>query len=232
MVSATENRMEIANMETRSYKTGDAEIIAKNNCPSVRNISIELWRAEKLIGTTLIALGAQSADVSAATVEALRKAGKDPATRREFAGRPGIVLPAEIALDIDELSRKAKTGVDNVDALHAQQLAGIDGLSELQGAINAWMQYGAALEVMMDDEYNDGVCPPRKPAVSITALRAKYPRAAAYIDAQTYADADHYAKAAAGRTAMQAILAGEDYTAAMATMQASWSAHCDAHVWD
>lgn len=219
-------------METRSYKTGDTEIIATNNCPSVRNISIDLWRAGKRLGTTLIALGAQSADVSAATVETLRKAGKDPATRREFAGRPGIVLPAEIALDIDELSRNAKKIVDDADALHAQQLASIDGLSELQGAINAWMQYGADLERMMGDEYNDGVRPPHKPTVSITALRAKYARAAAYIDAQTFADADHYAKAAAGRTAMQAILTGEDHTAAMATMQAAWTAYCDAHVWD
>lgn len=218
--------------EKRTYQIGDTEIVATNNCPAVRNISIDLWRAGKRLGTTLIALGAQSTEVSAAAIEALRKAGKDPATRREFAGRPASVLPTEIALDIDELSRKAKKIVDDADALHAQQLAGIDGLSELQGAINAWMQYGAGLEAMMDDEYNDGARPPRKPTASITALRATYPRAAAYVDAQTFADADHYAKAAAGRTAMQAILAGEDYTAAMAAMQASWSAYCDAHIWD
>jgi hypothetical protein len=219
-------------MEPLKLKSDGIEIIARSNFPALRHISIEYWRDEKLLGTALIALGEQSENLSESSIAALRKAGKDPATRREFRGRTKAILPAEIALKIDALSRNAEAEAEAADALDAQQLAGIAGLSELQSAIDAWEQYGAKLEAMMEDENNDGVFPPKKPEVSITELRIQFPRAAAYIDAQTFAQADHYVKAAAGHKAMQAILSGADHTQAIAKMKNDWAAYCDKHIWN
>ena len=60
----------------------------------------------------------------------------------------------------------------------------------------------------------------------------KYPRAAAYLKAEAWARGAHYAKVAAGKAALEKIIQGEDFAAALAEMEAAWAAHCDEHAWD
>ncbi len=111
---------------------------------------------------------------------------------------------------------------------HQARIDAIEGLRELQAALNAHDAYRRAFAHMMDDGQNDGIRPPAVPASSIEELRARYPRAAAYIKADAWACAEHYAKAAAGRKALERIIQGDDYAAALADMEAEWAAYCNA----
>lgn len=113
-----------------------------------------------------------------------------------------------------------------------RKIDSIEGLQEIRDAYHAADRYRAAFERMMDDEANDGVFPPTRPTADIPALLEKYPRAAAYLEAERYSMAAHYVKAAAGRKAIDAIIDGEDYQAAIAAMEKKWADHVAASIWD
>lgn len=108
----------------------------------------------------------------------------------------------------------------------------IEGLKEIHDALEAQADYYRAFDRMMEDENNDGVCPPKRPTGNIAELKAKYPRAAAYIAAEKYSNASNYAKAIAGDKALEKIINGEDYVAALAAMEKEWSDHVNEHMWD
>lgn len=125
------------------------------------------------------------------------------------------------------------------EARHAQEAAayqaeldGIEGLRALQEAHRAWEQYDDAFRAAMEDEHNDNPGTLHKPACDIAALNARYPRAAAYLRAESWSLSAHYVKSGAGSRAMKAILLGEPYETAIAAMEAEWSSYCEAHMWD
>jgi len=62
---------------------------------------------------------------------------------------------------------------------------------------------------------------------ALSNAREDYPLAAAYATAVSYSAASNYAKAAAGRRAMQSIEAGADPVATVEAMTAEWSAAAD-----
>ena len=111
-------------------------------------------------------------------------------------------------------------------------LVAVPGLEELRAAKNADAEYLDAFDHMMDDEYNDGVNPPRKPSVDSAAVARKYPVAAAYLKAESWEYASHHAKVAAGKTAKQRIVAGEDYKIVIDEMESEFGDYCIAHIWD
>jgi len=112
-----------------------------------------------------------------------------------------------------------------------KKIDAIEGLKELEDARNAEESYHYELNRRMEDEQLSGLLP-GAPKVSSKDVAAKYPRAAAYLKAYRWTLASHYAKAAAGRKALEAIINGDDYNKALTDMDAEWSAHCQAHVWD
>lgn len=112
------------------------------------------------------------------------------------------------------------------------KIAAIEGLKEIQDAIMEHENYRYKFNRMMEDEFNDGVNPPTKPQSDIGALKKKYPRAAAYLKADSYAMAANYAKAGAGSTARERIINGEDYEKVIADMEKEWSDYCNEHIWD
>lgn len=126
-------------------------------------------------------------------------------------------VPSEVAEAALEMKAEMRA------AEEASLLANVPGLRELESAIAAWNNYHHEFSRMMDDEYNDGVNPPKKPTVDVDEIRAKYPVAAAYLKAQSYAYASHYAKVAAGEKAVERIANGEDYKIVIDEMEAEWS---------
>lgn len=111
-----------------------------------------------------------------------------------------------------------------------EKINAIPGLTEIQNAREDLRGWNVEFEKSFDDVGGLGVRP--MPKYDFDAMNAKYPRAAAYLKAKSYADAANYAKAAAGRNAVEKIINGEDYEEALKTMEAEWSAYCDAHMWD
>lgn len=108
----------------------------------------------------------------------------------------------------------------------------IEGLNEIQTAIADWERYDSEFAKMMDDERNDGARPPKRPTSNVVELLEKYPRADAYLTAEEFSLADHYVKSNAGKKALEKIINGEDYVAAIAAMEKEWHDYCDEHMWD
>lgn len=119
------------------------------------------------------------------------------------------------------------------DAYQAKEnaIAGIEGLAELKKAINAEYAYYREFNRRMEDEALSSFAP-APPKVKAADLKAKYPRAAAYLKAENWTMAGHYAKGAAGQKAVSRILSGEDYIKVIADMEAEWSDYCNEHIWD
>lgn len=117
-------------------------------------------------------------------------------------------------------------------AAREAKIAAIEGLKEIKTAIYDRQRYRREFNAMMDDEFNDGARAPKLPTADVDALLAKYPRAAAYIKAENYSYAAHDVKSMSGAKALEKIINGEDYAAALADMEAEWSAYVNEHMWD
>jgi hypothetical protein len=135
--------------------------------------------------------------------------------------------PEILAYLAEQETQKEKAHKEREDKINA-----IEGLNEIQRAIDAEIEYGRAFDHMMEDEDNDGAFPPSKPVANSGELKKQYPRASAYLKAESWSYADHYAKSGAGRRAMERIIESEDYTVVLADMEKEWSAHCEEHIWD
>lgn len=108
----------------------------------------------------------------------------------------------------------------------------IEGLDELRAAIDDIARYRREFDTMMDDEFNDGVFPPVLPPHDINAMKAKYPRAAAYLAAERFAESPNYSKANYGADAINRIIDGDDPGEVIRAMEESWSDYCLRNVWD
>ena len=105
----------------------------------------------------------------------------------------------------------------------------IEGLFEIKDAI-------AEREKFLK-EYNDAVengtgILPAPPKTDIKALMDKYPRASAYLKAESYMESANFMKADAGIRARDRIINGEDYEKVISDMESEWKAFCEKHMWD
>ncbi len=111
-----------------------------------------------------------------------------------------------------------------------EKIKAIEGLKELEFAredIAAWHEEFAK---SFDHVGGLGVRP--RPNHDLKALAEKYPRASAYLKAESWSYAANYEKAAAGKKALERIINGEDYALALSNMEAEWSKACESHIWD
>ncbi len=107
----------------------------------------------------------------------------------------------------------------------------IEGLQELKNAINAEERYRHEFDRRMEDEMLSSIAPD-KPKVSVQELKAKYPRAAAYIKAESWKNSSNVRKYNAGKKALERIVAGEDYEQVLADMEAEWTEYTRTRMWD
>lgn len=112
------------------------------------------------------------------------------------------------------------------------RIANIDGLCEIRDAIRAEHEYHDAFRKMMDDEYNDGVRPPKMPETDSGALKVRYPRAAAYLKAESWYYSANFAKSNAGSKAMERIINGDDYDIVIQDMKGEFDKYSNEHMWD
>lgn len=114
---------------------------------------------------------------------------------------------------------------------YQEKIDAISGLKEIRAAL-------ADLEAW-DEEFNanmergdSGVGLRPRPQYDMDAMRAKYPRAAAFLEAEKMSHSPHYVKSAAGRKALESIINGGDYAQALKAANAEWDAYLQEHVWD
>lgn len=108
----------------------------------------------------------------------------------------------------------------------------IEGLEEIRKAIIAEENYADAFAAMMENADNDGVNPPKAPKVSSKNFKKKYPKAAAYLWAESWNYASNDVKSSAGSRAMERIEAGEDYEKVLKEMQEEWSTYVAGCAWN
>ena len=116
-------------------------------------------------------------------------------------------------------------------AAREAKINAIEGLKELQKAINAEESYHYEINRRFENEALSSILP-AQPKANIKELKEKYPRAAAYIKAENWKYANNYAKAAAGAKALERIINGENHEQVLADMEAEWSAHCQESMWN
>lgn len=160
-------------------------------------------------------------------------------------GRIGIGRAYSRASDTDKEEVKARKK-EIYDYLLAQRteheataeerrrkIAAIAGLEELRRAKFELAEWDRKFKSSFDGEDavgGLGVGP--RPKVDIDALEAKYPRAAAYMQAEAWSLADNYVKSGAGRDAMEKIINGDNYPAAIAEMERTWAEYVNENIWD
>lgn len=121
--------------------------------------------------------------------------------------------------------------IENEKAEREAKIQAIEGLEELKAAIAAKEQYEYERQKRWESESLSSILP-EPPKVDVEALKIKHPRAWAYIRAEGWANARHYAKAAAGRVALERIINGDDHDQVIADMEAEWNAYTEQHIWD
>lgn len=135
------------------------------------------------------------------------------------AGRPGndieIIKAAkdDIINYYKEIKQEREERVRKIEA--------IEGLKELEKARSEWRKYHYEFNRIM--ESGDSIFPAR-PEIDPDEIAKIYPRAAAYIKAESYASARNVDKYSAGKKALERIINGEDYEVVITEMESEWKA--------
>ena len=97
------------------------------------------------------------------------------------------------------------------------KVAAIEGLAEIKAATAAWVNYHRAKTRFEQGEIDYEDMPAYNPN-ELQELRAKYPRAAAYLEAERWIATENPVKVRLGSRAMEKILNGEDPAAVLDEM--------------
>lgn len=117
-----------------------------------------------------------------------------------------------------------------IKAERRKKIDGIEGLKILKDAIRDIENWHYEFEKSFDDVGGLGVRP--YPEHDITALKEKYPRAAAFLLAESWEYMPHYMRSTAGIKAKERIINGEDYNEVIKDMKAEWDEYIKDHRWD
>lgn len=95
------------------------------------------------------------------------------------------------------------------------------GVAAIKAAELAWACYEQGRKDYWDGFREDY---PKKPQEGVFEVEAKYPRAVAYMKAESWAQSVNLKKAAFGKQAMGRLIAGEDPALVQDEMEKSWAA--------
>ena len=98
------------------------------------------------------------------------------------------------------------------------KVAAIEGLAELRAAIKSWVNYHQAKALFERGEIDFEDVPAYKPG-EIQELQKKYPRAAAYLEAEKWIYSENPVKVRLAARALEKIVDGEDSTDALVEMR-------------
>ena len=152
-------------------------------------------------------------------VHAMERAKKDKAVDEIKAHVAEIKAHLKAEKEAEE--RAARERRARIDA--------IEGLKEIRAARQDLENWHDEFEKSFEDVGGLGVR--AKPEYDFAAMKAQYPRAAAYLRAEAEACKSNYELAAIGQKALEEVIFG-DWEKAMETMDAEIKAFCEKHAWD
>lgn len=106
----------------------------------------------------------------------------------------------------------------------------IEGLSEIEACMDAWAEWHADFDTMVDT--GRGYMTVKKPSTEVAELRKKYPVADAYLIADKESRRANYELATIGKKALERIINGEDYKKVLSDMEKERAAFAESHIWD
>lgn len=101
----------------------------------------------------------------------------------------------------------------------------IEGLKEIETAMYSWSEWNRRFRKSFDGEYAAGGMEIESPTYTeavIKSLKEKYPRATAFLKAESWSNASHYYKSRLGEDAKHRIAAGEDYKKVISEIETKW----------
>lgn len=130
---------------------------------------------------------------------------------------------------IDYIKSKEIAEKKRIEARKAK-IQSIKGLKEIEAAESAWYRYDEqSSQFIYKGGYGKA---PEKPSVTMNEMYKKYPRAAAYREAEKWENSSNYTKSAFGREAKEQIINGKSYKTAIAKMKKDWKEYTEKHLWD
>lgn len=102
----------------------------------------------------------------------------------------------------------------------------IEGLKEIKTARYSWYDWCKRFSESFDGEYAVGGMGIEKPVYTeyvLNALYKKYPRATAYLKAESWKNSTHWFKSKLGEEATHRIAEGEDYSKIITEMETKWA---------
>lgn len=110
------------------------------------------------------------------------------------------------------------------------KIAAIEGLDEIIEAKRDLENWHYEFQKSFSDVGGLGVR--KKPEYDFDAMYTRYPRAAAYLKAESFANASNYMKANAGKNAKERIINGDNPETVIEEMEKEWHEYCEEHIWD
>lgn len=157
------------------------------------------------------------------------KCGRDEIVAYMRANKPAILQYLE---EQEAAQARAEQEAAKARAERDAKIQAIPGLAEIEHARADLAAWHEEWEASFDGEGGGGIGVRPKPKYDLKSMYDQYPKAVAYINAREYSRSGNIAKARAGEVAVQKILAGEDYNAAITEMEAAWTKYCMDHAWD
>lgn len=157
--------------------------------------------------------------------------GKLRISRGDMAKKNGdfdsIVSAKSEIIDLLTAEETAKKEAEEFRRAKIDSIPGLKVIREAMADLEAWNRE-------FDASFSDcgGLGVRTKPMYDFDKLYDMYPLAKAYLKAEQYQNASHYAKSAAGRKAIEAIIDGADPNETIDAMEAEWNAYCEKHIWD
>jgi hypothetical protein len=143
-------------------------------------------------------------------------------------GRPTANEIEEIKSKKEEIIQYFKDIEDSKNQRRIK-IENIEGLNELQKAINEYENYLYKKEKAFDNEFTSSVSKSYD-GTNATELKNKYPRASAYILAYSWSMSNNYHKVALGNEALDIIINNGNCEQAIKTMNEKWSMYCTKNI--
>lgn len=114
-----------------------------------------------------------------------------------------------------------------------KKINSIEGLAEIRDAIFRMSEWRESFErEWASGSGFVGLSLKKKPEVNVDGLKKRYPRAAAYLIAESESLKSNYELSAIGKEALESIINGEDHEKVLKKMKDDQKAFSDRHMWD
>lgn len=130
-------------------------------------------------------------------------------------------------MNIEEQKEK-----ERAEAERNAKIVAIEGLDEIRDAIKVENEYIKKYDKMIEDGDIDGAIALKLPDVLSARLKDKYPRADAYLKAESWSRDEQFVKSDYGRKAMERIINGDDYKQAIKDMEDDYNSYIMEHIFD